>query len=904
MAGKLSGASFGVVRAKPLDTGTFRRRAAAFAIGASIGMLAAVPTVLAQAGDGDHQDTVTICHAKGGGYESAQARETDFYGSGKQGHGTHEGDIVPPFVIENPRPDDPSSFAGRNWDERGQQIYNTGCVESTPEPKPEPEPEPEKKVRICHATSSRTNPYNSIEPAIANNGDLKGGHLDHQGPVYPADNWGDIIPPYDYLDSSGKLQTFPGYNWSEAGQAIYQNGCEPPAPPKPSPLTPLLECVEALDGGQFLAHYGYANPNPTTVEPQADENRFSPDPPDRGQPTAFASGRVADAFQVPWSGSALTWRLTGNELTVSEGSRRCQGSITVVKRLVPADDPGRFNLKIDGRTAGGAAAVGDGETTGTIAVDSGTHTVGESAAPGTSLDDYHVDILCRDDARQLGAGESDPSVNVQVRRGSAIVCTITNTRRQEPDTTDLSPVLECVAFNDSGPDVATWGYRNRGDDPAVVTVGPQNRFAPGDANRGQPTVFEPGRSVGVFHTAFEASSTTLVWTLTGRTATAAADSPRCTATIELRKAVLPAEDPGVFQLRLNNTVVATGGDGTTTGPITVGVGEGTVSETAGPNTNLADYASSVECTRNGDVAISVPGTKVDGAVANGDVVVCTFTNRRNGTPEPPKPEPPKPEPPKPEPPKPEPPKPEPPKPEPPVPPTPGPVLDLVVTKSAKPTVVRVGGRITWTMTVTNTSEVAAADVNGVKVDDPRSFRTRFVSLKSSQGACRPYTCDLGRIAPGASATVVAVTEAIRVGTVVDVVRVSSEEIESNYRNNVAAALARVVGALRPPVAIGGCRTLTASPRVLEARRTSVVRLEARNRLGGPVRNLVVHARGAGVRLRTRTDRRGVARLQLTPARLGLVVFASGGLRSLAGSSSNQCVTVLGVRAAAPTRVTG
>ena len=102
----------------------------------------AVPAVLAQAGDGDHQDMVDICHAVNGGYESAQAPEADFYGAGQQGHGTHGADIVPPFVIENPQPGDPASFDGRNWDQRGQTIFNAGCVEhgATPE-----------KVRICHA---------------------------------------------------------------------------------------------------------------------------------------------------------------------------------------------------------------------------------------------------------------------------------------------------------------------------------------------------------------------------------------------------------------------------------------------------------------------------------------------------------------------------------------------------------------------------------------------------------------------------------------------------------------------------------------------------------------------------------------------------------------------------------
>src|SRR6478609_7881847 len=64
----------------------------------------------------------------------------------------------------------------------------------------------EKKVRICHATSSQNHPYVSNSPAIANNGDLKGGHLNHTGPVFPAKGWGDIIPPYDYVDAQGNTQ--------------------------------------------------------------------------------------------------------------------------------------------------------------------------------------------------------------------------------------------------------------------------------------------------------------------------------------------------------------------------------------------------------------------------------------------------------------------------------------------------------------------------------------------------------------------------------------------------------------------------------------------------------------------------------------------------------------------------
>jgi hypothetical protein len=210
------------------------------------------------------------------------------------------------------------------------------------------------KVRICHATGSTSNPYVSQEPEIENNGDLQGGHLNHDR---------DIIPPYQYIDANGETQTYPGKNWIEEGQAIWANGCKIPPPP-PKPITPVLECVEGLDTG-FLAHFGYDNPNDSPVTPGAGQNAFTPPPENRGQPASFDPGRVEDAFQVE-SDEPVTWSLMGNTVTASEDSPRCQGSITVVKHLVPAEDEGRFDLRIDGDVAGNALAVGDQGTTGTI----------------------------------------------------------------------------------------------------------------------------------------------------------------------------------------------------------------------------------------------------------------------------------------------------------------------------------------------------------------------------------------------------------------------------------------------------------------------------------------------------------------------------------------------------------
>lgn len=101
---------------------------------------------------------------------------------------------------------------------------------------------PSDKVTICHATASYSNPYTTPEVNTssvdeANNRYLNG-HGDHTGPVFVVDGpsgWGDIIPPFE----SPKGTVFPGQNWTEAGQAIYRNGCQAVVPtPTPTPTTP------------------------------------------------------------------------------------------------------------------------------------------------------------------------------------------------------------------------------------------------------------------------------------------------------------------------------------------------------------------------------------------------------------------------------------------------------------------------------------------------------------------------------------------------------------------------------------------------------------------------------------------------------------------------------------------
>jgi hypothetical protein len=297
------------------------------------------------------------------------------------------------------------------------------------------------------------------------------------------------------------------------------------------------------------------------------------------------------------------------------------------------------------------------------------------------------------------------------------------------------------------------------------------------------------------------------------------------------------------------------------------VGDGTVSETAGAGTSLADYDSTVDCTRNGVLEVSATGTKVDGQVANGDFVVCTFKNTRKTTPPTPVP----PDPPLPTPPTtlPDPP------PGNPTPPQPEPQADLAIEKSAKPTTALLGQKITWTIKVTNVSSAAAADVNVVRLSE-EAFGTKVISVTPSQGTCTLIGCDLGRLAPGASATITVVTLANQIGEILNSVRVGSEEEESDYLNNVASNIVRVIGPFKPPQQPLVCRTLGAAPDQLRVGTTSVVLAMARTRFGAPVPGVTVHAHGPGVSGQAKTDSRGIAHFTVAPTAAGFVTFRGSG----------------------------
>lgn len=131
--------------------------------------------------------------------------------------------------------------------------------------------DPPETVTICHASSSNSNPYIVQNPSA--DGDVSG-HDGHNGGVYPADPWGDIIPPFDFDDDS-----YPGKNWTTEGQAIYNNECSipngsptptptPTSTPTPTP-TPTPFCDEEEE---------QCEPTPTPTPTPTDESTPTPTP--------------------------------------------------------------------------------------------------------------------------------------------------------------------------------------------------------------------------------------------------------------------------------------------------------------------------------------------------------------------------------------------------------------------------------------------------------------------------------------------------------------------------------------------------------------------------------------------------------------------------------------------------
>mgnify|MGYP002137688533 CR=1 FL=1 len=353
--------------------------------------------------------------------------------------------------------------------------------------------------------------------------------------------------------------------------------------------------------------------------------------------TSGALGRYTTAIACTSGGQPLASG-AGTSLTVevSAGSNvvctftntRRTGTLEVRKQLVPTNDPGTFDLSIDGtvRTAG----AGHNGTTGAVTVAQGPHSVAEAGAADTKLGDYAASLSCVDSAN--GNAPVIPTAgSVQVDAGDAVVCTFTNTR-----TTGNLTLTKVVV----DPLASSHTFDLLAGAKVVVDEAVNGSTGSTTVNTGPVTVSESGANLGQYATSIVCTedgepvarandaSSLQIDVEVGANVVCTFTNTRRTGTIEVRKQLVPANDPGTFDLSIDGTVRTVGaGHNGTTGAIVVIPGVHAVAEKGSPTNASLDYLPTLACR---ETVTNAPLVVTNGAVAvaSGDVVVCTFTNTR------------------------------------------------------------------------------------------------------------------------------------------------------------------------------------------------------------------------------------------------------------------------------------
>ena len=140
--------------------------------------------------------------------------------------------------------------------------------------------------------------------------------------------------------------------------------------------------------------------------------------------TAGTSTNLNDYTTVVGGDCSLTGSITlasgDNKVCTITNTKKVTTTLTVKKVLVPStSNTDKFNLQIDGTTAGTGANVGNNGTTGAVTVTAGAHTVKETAGTATTLSDYDV----------VTSGDCSASGDVTLAVGDNKTCTITNTKK-------------------------------------------------------------------------------------------------------------------------------------------------------------------------------------------------------------------------------------------------------------------------------------------------------------------------------------------------------------------------------------------------------------------------------------------------------------------------------------------
>jgi hypothetical protein len=482
-------------------------------------------------------------------------------------------------------------------------------------------------------------------------------------------------------------------------------------------------------------------------------------------------------------------------------NKRKSANLTVVKRVLPSGDPGRFNLLVDGISR--KDDVTDGGATPKLLLALGKHKVSEQAAAGTNLADYSISTTCVDESNHSEVvvpptastpGSDGVSTPVLVKLKSEaddIVCTITNTSTTHGNLTVIKHVPDDstghfnLVITHAGTqvaradDVTDGGSTGRTFLPFGTYVVSEEAAAGTNLADYTSTItcIDEATGATIVHGPGPSLSVTLDRADLQCTITNARKPPSTLPRLRVNLRVRPSDDPGLFDLLIGDEPFAEGvGDHGTTGSLVFQLGGHKVGLRAVAGTNLADYTISTTCvdeTTHHVVASGTGSTPVGVDLKSAaDNVVCTITLTRKrpagggGT----------------------------------VPPPPCDDIDqgvpecgsvatapqLLVTKRMRAHA-RVGDRLPTTITVHNAGRGTA---DQVRLHETPSHGGRIVVV-AEHGSIghrhRNAVWNLGNLAPGATRTVHATVLVTRAGLLVNAVFA----VPANANPSVAQAAVRV-----------------------------------------------------------------------------------------------------------------
>lgn len=116
----------------------------------------------------------------------------------------------------------------------------------------------------------------------------------------------------------------------------------------------------------------------------------------------------------------------GDHITCVFTNSRDTGTLTIVKKLTPATDQGKFNLVINGQTV--ASNVGDNGTSEPITLPTGTHTASETAGTDTNLADYESSYVCMSGDTVVLKGDGTTIAQIDIAKDEDVVCSFYNNK--------------------------------------------------------------------------------------------------------------------------------------------------------------------------------------------------------------------------------------------------------------------------------------------------------------------------------------------------------------------------------------------------------------------------------------------------------------------------------------------